>query len=179
MTLFSRHPRYPAFVLVSLTACIATTVLLGSVADADARHRRGHHGRQAKPVRPPLPALAPVPLANPRAETDVDAPKPEEKPAAEIQKADPQTTPLPDQKPAAEPIPEVKPAEKPAEPPKAETPKTQTPKIQPQGPLPDKAAGDKAKPNHEETVEKADPATSPDRVYQNACPALMNGEIEG
>ena len=170
MTLFSRHSYCSTLVLLSLTAFIATSIVIGSAGDADARHRRGHHTRQAKSVRPPLPVVVPIPEANPRAAAAPEAPKPEEKPATEVQKADPQTTPVPEQKPR----PEAKPAEKPAEPLKPEPPKAEQ-----QGPMPDSAAKDQPKSNHEESVEKADPSTSPDRVYQNACPALMNSEVVG
>lgn len=169
MTLFSRQSRCSTFVLLSLAAIIASTVLISFSDNADARHRRGH---RAKVVRPPaapavpLPVVPPLPQDNPRDAAAPEAPKPEEKPANEIQKADPQTTPVPEQKPA----PETKPAEKPKEPPKPAE------QLGP-NPLPKQDAGDK--PDHEESVEKADPSISPDRVYQNACPALMNGEVKG
>lgn len=146
-------------------------MLISSSGDADARHRRGH---RAKAVRPsstpavPLPAVPPIPQANPREAAATEAPKPEEKPAEETQKADPQTTPVPEQKP----VPEAKPAEKPAEPPKPAE------QFGP-NPLPKPNAAGKDEPEHEESVEKADPSTSPDRVYQNACPAIMNGEVQG
>ncbi len=172
MTLFSRQSHCSTIVLLSLTAFIASTIIIGSAGDADARHRRGHHTKVVRPPRTPavpLPVVPPIPLDNPRAAAAPEAPKPEEKPATEVQKADPQTTPVPEQKPA----PETKPAEKPAEPPKPESPKAEQ-----QGPMPD-TAKDEAKPEHEESVEKADPSTSPERVYQSACPALMNGEIVG
>jgi hypothetical protein len=168
MTLFSRQSRIPTLVLLSLTALIATTALINSTDNADARHRRGH---RAKVVRPPagpavpLPVVPPLPQDNPRAAAP-ETPKPEEKPADEIQKADPQTTPVPEQKPA----PEVKSTEKPKEPPKPAE------QLGP-NPLPTQDADDK--PDHEESVEKADPSVSPDRVYQNACPALLNGEVVG
>jgi hypothetical protein len=112
-----------------------------------------------------LPVVPPLPQDNPRAAAP-EAPKPAEKPADEIQKADPETTPVPEQKPA----PETQPAENPKEPPKPAE------QLGP-NPLPKQDAGDK--PDHEESVEKADPSISPDRVYQNACPALMNGEVVG
>ncbi|UXN59881.1 extensin family protein [Phyllobacterium zundukense] len=168
MTLFSRQSRIPALVLLSLTAIIASTVLISSSDDADARHRRGHRARIVRPPRSPLvalPAVPPLPMDNPRAAAP-DAPKPAEKPADEIQKADPQTTPLPEQKP----IPETKPAEKPKEPPKPD---------EQLGPNPLPKEGAAGRDDHEESVEKADPSISPDRVYQNACPALMNGEVKG
>lgn len=168
MTLFSRQSRCSTFVLLSLTAIIASTVLISSSDDADARHRRGHRAKVVRPPRPPvvaLPAVAPLPMDNPRAAAP-EAPKPAEKPAGEIQKADPETTPVPEQKPA----PETKPAEKPKEPPK---PAEQL------GPNPLPKQGGAGKDEHEESVEKADPSVSPDRVYQNACPALMNGEVKG
>lgn len=166
MTLFSRPSRFPTPVLLFLAASIASTMLVSASSDADARHRRGH---QQRSVRPALPAVPPLPLDNPRAAAAPDAPKPEEKPAEEIQKADPQMTPVPEQKPAVEPVPETKPAEKPAGLPKAEQ----------QGPQPNESAKDEQKPEHDESVEKAEPSTSPDRVYQNACPAVMNGEVQG
>jgi hypothetical protein len=112
-----------------------------------------------------LPVVPPLPQDNPRAAAP-EAPKPAEKPADEIQKADPETTPVPEQKPA----PETQPAENPKEPPKPAE------QLGP-NPLAKQDAGDK--PDHEESVEKADPSISPDRVYQNACPALMNGEVVG
>jgi hypothetical protein len=168
MTLFSRQSRIPTLVLLSLTAIIASTVLISSSDDADARHRRGHRAKIVRPPRPPvvaLPAVPPLPMDNPRAAAP-EAPKPAEKPADEIQKADPQTTPVPEQKPA----PETKPTEKPKEPPK---PSEQF------GPNPLPKQGAAGKDEHEESVEKADPSVSPDRVYQSACPALMNGEVKG
>lgn len=164
MTLFSRQSRIPTLVLLSLTTIIASTVLISSSDDADARHRRGHRAKIVRPPRPPvvaLPAVAPLPIDNPRAAAP-EAPKPAEKPADEIQK----TTPLPEQKPT----PEAKPTEKPKEPPKPAE------QLGP-NPLPKQGAAGKA--DHEESVEKADPSISPDRVYQNACPALMNGEVVG
>lgn len=168
MTLFSRQSRFSTLVLLSLTTCIASTMLITSAVDADARHRRGH---RAKVVRPPvvaLPAVPPVPIDNPRAEA-AQAPKPVEKPAEEMEKADPQT-PLPGQRPA----PETKPAEKPKEPASAGE------QLGP-NPLPksETAGKDEPKPEHEDSVEKADSSVSHDRVYQNACPALMNGEVKG
>ncbi|MEP7455164.1 extensin family protein [Phyllobacterium sp. SB3] len=165
MTLFSRRSRFNLFVLLSLTASISSLALVNSAGDADARHRRGHQSRTAKPA---LPVVPPVPLDNPRAATATEAPKPEEKPVEEIQKADPKETPVPDQKPVTEPVPEAKPAEKLVELPKAEQ----------QGPKPEDAISDE-RPEHDQTPEKTDPATSPDRVYQNACPAIMNGEVQG
>ena len=115
MTLFSRQSPIPTLALLSLTALIASTVLINSTDDADARHRRGHRTSVVRPPQPSvaLPAVAPLPIDNPRAAAP-EAPKPVEKPAEEMQKADPQTAPLPEQKPA----PETKPAEKPKEPPK-------------------------------------------------------------
>jgi hypothetical protein len=170
MTLFSRQSRLSTFVLLSLTACIASTILISSADDADARHRRGHRTKVVRPPSTPavaLPGVPPIPEANPRAAAAPEAPKPEEKPAGEMQKADPQTTPVPEQKPA----PEAKPAQKPAEPAKQLGP----------NPLPKDGVADKdeQKTNHEESIEKAEPSTSPDRVYQNACPAIMNGEVQG
>ncbi len=169
MTLFSRQSYCSTIVLLSLTACIASTILISSADDADARHRRGHRTNVVRAPRPPavaLPVVPPIPLDNPRTAAATEAPKPEEKPAEEIQKADPQTTPLPEQKPA----PEAKPVEppKPAE------------QLGP-NPLPksDATRKDAPKPEHEESIEKADPSTSPDRVYQNACPAIMNGDVQG
>ncbi|EJN06517.1 extensin family protein [Phyllobacterium sp. YR531] len=163
MTLFSRPSRFNLFVLLSLTASISSLALVNSVDGADARHRRGHQSRTATP---PLPVIPPVPSENPRAAAATEAPKPEEKPAEEMQKADPQETPVPDQKPA-EPVPDIKPAEKPVEQPKTEQ----------LGPKPDQQSEEK--PERDEPAEKSDPATSPDRVYQNACPAIMNGEVQG
>ena len=96
MTLFSRQSRCSTFVLLSLTAIIASTVLISSSDNADARHRRGH---RAKVVRPPaapavpLPVVPPLPQDNPRAAAP-EAPKPAEKPADEIQKADPKRRPF-------------------------------------------------------------------------------------
>lgn len=165
MTLFSRRSRFHLFILLSLGASISSLALVSSTGDADARHRHGHQSRTAKPAMPIVP---PVPLDNPRASVAPEAPKPEEKPAEEIQKADPQETPVPDQKPVTEPLPQAKPAEKPDDLPKAEL----------QGPKSEGAASDE-KPEHDQTPEKTDPATSPDRVYQNACPAIMNGEVQG
>lgn len=166
MTLFSRHSRFSTLALLSLTALIASTVLISSSDDADARHRRGHRVKVVRAPRPPvvaLPAVAPLPMENPRA--TAQAPTPQEKPADEMQKADPQT-PVPQQKPA----PEAKPAEKPKEPPR---PGEQF------GPNPLPKAGAAGKDEHEKNIEKADPSVSPNRVYQSACPALMNGDIKG
>lgn len=170
MTLFSRQSRFSTLVLLSLTACIASTILISSAGDADARHRRGHRTRSIPQPAVPLPAVPPIPEANPRAAETPEAPKPEEKPAGGIQKADPQTTPVPDEKPAAE----AKPVEKPEAPPKPAE------QLGP-NPLPKARAADtdEGKADHEEGVEKADPSTSPDRVYQNACPAIMNGDVQG
>jgi hypothetical protein len=170
MTLFSRQSPCSTIVLLALTAFIASTMIVGSTGDADARHRRGHNVKQARSIAPPLPQVPPIPKDNPRAATAPDAPTPAEKPATEVQKADPQTTPLPDQKPA----PEVTPAEQSSQPSRPEPPKAPQ-----QGPLPDTAGKDQARPEHEDSVEKADPSVSPDRIYQSACPALMNGEVQG
>jgi hypothetical protein len=151
MTLFSRQSRCSKFVLLSLTACIASTMLISSSDDADARHRRGHRTNIVRPSSTPavsLPAVPPIPEANPRAAAATEAPKPEQKP-----------------------VPEAKPTEKPAEPP------TRAEQLGP-NPLPKAGAADE-KADHEESVEKADPSVSPDRVYQNACPAIMNGEVQG
>jgi hypothetical protein len=193
MTLFSRHSYCSTLVLLSLTASIATSIIIGSAGDADARHRRGHHAKVVRAPRTPavpLPVVPPLPQDNPRDAAAPQAPKPEEKPATEIQKADPQTTPVPEQKPVpgTKPAPDTKPAETPAEPnaepskpetTKPEPAKREPPKAEQQGPMPDTAAKDQPKGDHEESVEKADPSISPDRVYQNACPALMNGEVVG
>lgn len=165
MTLFSRPSRFHLFIFLSLIASVSSLALATFTSDADARHRRGHQSRTAKPA---LPIVPPVPLDNPRAAAAPEAPKPEEKPAEEIQKADPQETPVPDQKPVTEPIPEAKPAAKPTDLPKAEQ----------QGPKPNDPASTK-NPEDDQTREKTDSATSPDRVYQNACPAIMNGEVQG
>lgn len=158
MTLFSRQSRCSTILLLSLTACIASAIVVSTFDDANARHRRGHQSRIVRHL-PPVP---PIPRDNPRAVQSPEAPKPEEKPAEEIQKADPQVTPVPDQKP------EIPPTEKPAELPKAEQ----------QGPQPDTAVEEKPK-GHDDSSEKSDPSTSPDRVYQNACPAIMSGEVQG
>ncbi len=93
-------------------------------------------------------------------------PNPRKSPPTKYRRQTLQTTPVPEQKPA----PETQPAENPKEPPKPAE------QLGP-NPLPKQDAGDK--PDHEESVEKADPSISPDRVYQNACPALMNGEVVG
>ena len=131
MTLSLQQSRCSTFVLLSLTACFATTALLGSADSADARQRRHHNAAS----RPALPITPPLPLAKPDGEAAPETPKPEEKPAA-------------------------KPAEQ-------------------FGPNRPADAKTDSKPDDEDTAEKADPATSPDRVYQNACPALMNGDIQG
>jgi hypothetical protein len=162
MTLFSRSSRFHLFIFLSLIATISSLALISSVGDADARNKRGH---QQGPTRPSLPATPPLPSSNPRANTVAEAPKPEEKPAEEIQKADPQTTPVPEQKPAAATASEAKPTEEPVE------------KTEQQGP--DRPGNEEKKPEHDASAEKADPATSPDRIYQNACPAIMNGEVQG
>jgi hypothetical protein len=173
MTLFSRQPHLSTLVLLSLTACIASTILISSVDDADARHRRGHRAKIVRPPRAPavaLPAMPPIPEANPRAAAAPEAPKPEEKPAGEMQKADPRTTPVPDEKP----VPETKPVEKPEALPKPAE------QLGP-NPLPKARAADtdENRAGHEEGVEETDPSTSPDRVYQSACPAIMNGDVQG
>jgi hypothetical protein len=160
MTLFSRQSRFSTIAFLSLTTSIASAMLISAVSEADARHRRGHHSRQIKkPVRAPLPVKPPLPRNNPRS---AETPKPEEKPKSEVQRADPQT-PVPEKKP----LPEETQVDKPAERPKAEQ----------QGPQLDKATH--GKPEHEKSVKKEDPSTSPERVYQNACPAIMNGEVQG
>jgi hypothetical protein len=170
MTLFPRQSSCSTIFLLFLTACIASAMIVGSPSDADARHRRGHNTRQATSIAPQLPPVPPIPQVNPRAAAEPDAPAPADRPATEVQKADPQTTPLPDQKP----VPEAAPGEKPSQPLRPEPPKAPQ-----QGPSPDTAAKDPAGPEHEESAEKADPSTSPERVYQSACPALMNGEVQG
>jgi len=131
MTLSLQQSRCSTLILLSLTACFATTALLGTADIADARQRRHHNATS----RPALPVAPPVPQSKPGSEPAQEAPKPEEKP-------------------------EVKPVEQFG---------------------PDRPADAKAdsKPDDEDTAEKADPATSPDRVYQNACPALMNGDVQG
>lgn len=163
MTLFSQQQRCSTLVLLSLTACFATTALISTADIAEARQRR--HSTANRPV---LPVVPPVPQTKPGSEAAPEAPRPEEKPAEDIQKADPETTPVPEQKPA----PEAKPAEKPDVKP--------TEQLGP-NPPPDGKAADKndTKSDDEDTAEKSDPATSPDRVYQNACPALMYGDVQG
>ncbi|MEK1889502.1 MAG: extensin family protein [Phyllobacterium sp.] len=166
MTLFSQPARRSIF-LLSFTTLIASTMIFASLGDADARRRRPAH---AAAMQPPLPSVPPLPEPNPRAAQATEAPKPEEKPKDEIQKADPET-PVPSQKPAAgdtKQEPSAKPEVKPAE------------QLGP-NPLPksDQAGKSEANGDHEESVEKVDPSVSPDRVYQNACPALMNGEVQG
>ncbi len=163
MTLFSRQSRPSTFVLLSLIALVATSMFLIAAGDADARRRRPP---RTVAVQPPLTAV-PIPETNPRAAEAPETPKPEEKPKEEIQKADPDMTPVPSQKPAAA---AEKPAEKPAEPAK---------RAQQFGPNPVSKTDEAGENDHEERVEKADPAIAPDRVYQSACPALMNGEVEG
>ena len=87
-----------------------------------------------------------------------------------VRPALPVVPPLPLDNPRAIAAPEApKPEEKPAEPPKAAQ----------QGPQPKETAKDEQEPEHEKNVEKIEPSISPDRVYQNACPAIMNGEVQG
>ncbi|QND53351.1 extensin [Phyllobacterium sp. 628] len=164
MTLFSTPSRCSTMILLFLTACFATTALISTADTADARQRRHHSASN----RPALPAVPPVPQSKPGSESAADAPKPEEKPAEAVQKADPETTPVPEQKPEHDAKPADKPEVKPAE------------QLGPNRPIEDEAEGkSQPKSNDEDTAEKSDPATSPDRVYQNACPALMNGEVQG
>lgn len=148
MTLFSRPTRFHLFILLSLAASVSSLTLVSFTSDADARSRRNHQTRIAKPA---LPIIPPLPLDNPRATV------------APEQKAE---TPVPGQKPAMEAEPAAKPDEKPIIAPKAEQ----------QGPKPDQTEDNK-KPD--EATETNDAATSPDRIYQNACPAIMNGDIQG
>lgn len=167
MTLSLQQSRCSTIVLLSLTACFATTALIGTADIADARQRRHHNSIN----RPALPVVPPIPQSKPGGEPAPEAPKPEEKPADDIQKAGPETPPVPEQKPAPD-TKDVKPAEKPD----VKTGEQLGPNL----PADQKAGGkDNSKPDDEDTAEKSDPATSPDRVYQNACPALMNGEVQG
>jgi len=162
MTLFSKHPR-PSVVVLSLNVLIASTIVISLTTDADARRRRPAHATAA--MRAPLPAVPPIPQPNPRVEKASETPKPEEKPGEEIQRAGPET-----------PVPSLKPAA-------PETGQTQPIKRAEQfGPNPLPKAGapakDESEAGREERAEK-NSSTSPDRVYQNACPALLNGEVKG
>ncbi|MRG57153.1 extensin [Phyllobacterium sp. SYP-B3895] len=166
MTLFSQHSRR-SVLLLSFTALIASTMIITTSDDADARRRRPP---RAVTTAAPLPFVPPIPESNPRAAQSTETPKPEEKPKEEIQKADPET-PVPSQKPAAgenKPEQASKPDVKPGE------------QLGPNPlPKPEEAGKNTEKGDQEENVEKVDPSISPERVYQNACPALMNGEVEG
>jgi hypothetical protein len=167
MTLFSQQSRCSTLILLSLTACFATTAFIGTSDIADARQRR--HSSQAN--HPALPVVPPIPQTKPGAEPASEAPKPDEKPVEDVNKADPATTPVPEQKPAPD-TRDVKPSEKPDIKPAEQ--------LGPNPPANERASDkDGAKPDDEDTAEKSDPATSPDRVYQNACPALMNGDVQG
>ena len=162
MTLFSQQPRASA-ILVSLTALIASTIIVTATSDADARRRRPAHAATSHIVLPAVPA---TPEPNPRAEKAAETPKPEEKPREEIQRAGPET-PVPSTKPA---VPEAKPPE----------PVKRAEQFGP-NPLPKPGEAGKAEgeAEREERAEKQNPSVSPDRVYQNACPALMNGDVKG
>ncbi|MHC1549327.1 extensin-like domain-containing protein [Phyllobacterium sp. K27] len=161
MTLFSRPSRFDLVTLLSLIASVSSLTLVSFTSDVDARHRHGHQSRTAKPA---LPSVPPVPLANPRVTATPQAPEPEAKPASEIQKTDAPETPVPGQKPTMQPTPGTKPAE--------------APKAEQQGPMLNQR-DDEKEPEPDETMKKSDPAVSPDRIYQNACPAIMNGEVQG
>ena len=162
MTLFSQ-PTRPPVILLSVIALIASTIVVTATNDADARRRRPAH---TTTNRTPLPEVPPIPQPNPRAERATEAPKPEEKPSEEIQRAGPET-PVPSPKPST---PEAKPTE----------PIKRAEQFGP-NPLPKagEAHKDESEADREDRAEKKDPSISPDRVYQSACPALMNGEVKG
>jgi hypothetical protein len=137
--------------LLILLSFIASVSNLASATFTSDADARPRRNHQSRISKPALPIVPPLPLDNPRT------------PVAPEPKAE---TPVPDQKPAMEAEPTEKPDEKPIIAPEAEQ----------QGPKPDHTEDNK-KPD--EAAEKNDPATSPDRIYQNACPAIMNGEIQG
>ncbi|WP_204336322.1 hypothetical protein, partial [Proteus mirabilis] len=64
MTLSLQQSRCSTLILLSLTACFATTALLGTADIADARQRRHHNAAS----RPALPVVPPVPQSKPGSE---------------------------------------------------------------------------------------------------------------
>ena len=149
MTLFSVQRK--SVLAASLALLVALVPQPGSNGAEARPHRKHAASRNFVPASPPLPA------ENPRRQAEPANPQPKEpESAGEEGAAAPLPAPRPQQGPVA--VPDGKP--------KPES-----------GPEPKPEPKPESEPDEKPKAE--DKATSPDRVYQNACPAIMRGDVDG